>query len=324
MTKICGGKYLLSNTNNIFNETETKDELEKLYQIYKRVQSGDNSALDELFGTVESKQVCKLDKIYKKHRMKNMDNVLDSEEVMDKERARQEEEWANSDDSKVAFQFSCLNKLLCQKKKGFLSKAKNTGYENGVRSKNNNCSKFYEGEYDVSDFNELMYETIIEIFNTETDEDNCLTLYDKTNKKVPICDGISLLKNIAYFNSIKINKRAEKSYLDISDIGCCSEEPEEDIEKKISNFDKYAFKEFFKSKNSGIRLLIYEEYLEWLKRNDILNLFKLSARDIKAIIETVMNVKDTFITDVEDGVELGLGMQKHKMQYQNMWTKMTP
>lgn len=197
----------MSNKDNIFNETENKNELDRLFQIYKRFQSGDKSALDELFRSVENKQGCKLDEKYKKRRMKNMDNVLDSEEVMDKEIARQEEEWANSDDSKVAFRFSCLNKLLYKKKKEFLLKAKNTGYENGVRSTNNNCSKFYEGEYDVSDFNELMYETIIEIFNTETDKDNCLTLYDKTNKKVPICDGISLLKNIAYFNSIKINKR---------------------------------------------------------------------------------------------------------------------
>lgn len=314
VTKICGGKYLLSNTNNIFNETETKDELEKLYQIYKRVQSGDNSALDELFGSVESKQVCKLDKIYKKHRMTNMDNVLDSEEVMDKERAKQEDEWVNSHNSKITFRFSCLNKMLYKKKKGFLSKVKNTGYENGVKLKGCNCSKFYEGEYDLSDFNEIMYWTIIEIFNEKTDADNCLTLYGKTNNKIPICDGISLMKNIAYFTSIKINERAGKSYLDISDIVSYGEESEEDVESKISNFDKYAFEEFFKSESSGMRLLIYEECLEWLNRNDVHKLFKISARDIKAIIETIMNVKDTFITDVEDGVELGLGMHLVKQK----------
>lgn len=312
--KICGGKDLLSNTNNIFNETENKDELDRLFQIYKRFQSGDKSAINELFRTVENKQECRLDEIYKKHRMKNMDNVLDSEEVMDNEKSKQENEWENSKNSKVTFQLSCLNRMLYKKKKGFLLKVKNTGYENGVKLKNCNCSKFYEGEYDLSDFNEIMYWTIIEIFNKKTDADNCLTLYDKKNVKIPICDGLSLMKNISYFTSIKINERAGKSYLDISDIVSYGEESEEDVESEISNFDKYAFEEFLKSENNGMRLLIYEECLEWLNKNDVYKLFKLSARDIKAIIETVMNVKDTFITDVEDGVELGLGMHLVKQK----------
>lgn len=304
----------MSNTNYFFNETENKDELDRLFRIYKRFQSGDKSVLDELFISVENKQECKLDEIYKKHRMKNMDNVLDSEEVMDNEKSKQEDEWENSKNSKVTFGFSCLNRMLYKKKKGFLSKVKNTGYENGVKLKNCNCSKFYEGEYDLSDFNEIMYWTIIEIFHKKTDADNCLTLYDKKNVKIPICDGLSLLKNISYFTSIKINERAGKSYLDISDIVSYGEKSEEDVECEISNFDKYAFKEFFKSESSGMRLLIYEECLEWLNKNDVHKLFKLSARDIKAIIETVMNVKDTFITDVEDGVELGLGMHLVKQK----------
>lgn len=312
--KICGGKDLLSNTNNIFNETENKDELDRLFQIYKRFQSGDKSVLDELFRSVDNKQECKLDEIYKKHRMKNMDNVLDSEEVMDNEKSKQEDEWENSRNSKVTFRLSCLNRMLYKKKKGFLSKVKNTGYENGVKLKNCNCSKFYEGEYDLSDFNEIMYWTIIEIFNKRTDADNCLTLYDKKNVKIPICDGLSLLKNISYFTSIKINERAGKSYLDISDIICYGEESEKDVESEISNFDKYAFEEFLKSENNGMRLLIYEECLEWLNKNDVHKLFKISARDIKAIIETIMNVKETFITDVEDGVELGLGMHLVKQK----------
>lgn len=304
----------MSNKDNIFNETENKNELDRLFQIYKRFQSGDKSALDELFRSVENKQGCKLDEIYKKYRMKNMDNVLDSEEVMDKERAGQEEEWTNSHDSQVTFQLSCLNRMLYKKKKGFLSKVKNTGYENGIKLKSCNCSKFYEGEYDLSDFNDIMYWTIIEIFNKKTDADNCLTLYDKKNVKIPICDGLSLLKNISYFTSIKINERAGKSYLDIPDIVNYGEESEEDVESESSNFDKYAFEEFLKSENNGMRLLIYEECLEWLNKNDVHKLFKITARDIKAIIETIMNVKETFITDVEDDVDLGLGMHLAKQK----------
>ena len=252
---------LLSNVNKDKKVLERDDELEELYQIYLRVQSGEKSALDELFIPVGVKQMCKADERNKKQRMANMDNVLDSELVIDYEKNRQEEEWINSVDSNVTFRFSCLKKLLYKKKKVFLKKAKNTGYDNGIKIKSNNCSKFYEGEYDVSDFNELMYETIIEIFNKETDANNCLTLYGKKNSESPICDGISLLKNISYFTAIKVNNRAEKSHLDISDIGCFDEESEENAKEEISYFDKYAFKEFNESKNNGSRLSMYEEYL---------------------------------------------------------------
>lgn len=312
--KIVEVNVLLSNVNKDKEVLERDDELEKLYQIYLRVQSGEKSALDELFIAINCKSIPISDEINRKQRMANMDNVLDSELVIENEKNRQEEEWTNSVDSNVTFRFSCLKKLLYKKKRGFLTKAKNTGYDNGVKIERNNCSKFYESEYDVSDFNELMYETIIEIFNKETDANNCLTLYGKKNSKFPICDSISLLKNISYFTSIKVNNRAEKSHLDISDIGSFNEESEEDAKGEISYYDKYAFKEFNESKNSGSRLSMYEEYLEWLKRNDIYKLFKINARDIDVIIETIMNVKDTFKTDIEDGIEVGLGMHLVKQK----------
>lgn len=167
------------------------NEIEKLYQIYLRVQSGDKSALNELFKETNGKKICRADIVNKEYRMADMDNVLDSELVLDNDKNEKEEEWMYSVYSKVTFQFLCLNKMLYKKKKAFLSKAKNTGY------KNSGYNKFYDGEYDVSDFNELIYETVIEIFNSKTDEDNCLTLDGKKNVKIPICDGISLLKNIS-------------------------------------------------------------------------------------------------------------------------------
>lgn len=297
------------------NELENNGELEKLYEIYLRVQSGDKSALNDLFKerNTDNKHVCKADVLYKKSRLSNMDNVLDSELVLENEKEneknKQTEEWLNSDDSKVIFKFSCLNGLLFKEKKVFLSKAKNTGYENG--KKNNGHSKFYEGEYDVSDFNELMYMTIIEIFNEKTDENNCLTLDGKKNVKVPICDGVSLLKNISYFTSRKINKRAKSSHLDIVDVGMYGEESDDEF----SIFDKYALEEFLASEGGTSRLEMYAEYLEWLKRNDIHNLFKVTSRDIKAIIETIMNCNDTFITEKMDGdIKTGLGMRFVKQE----------
>ena len=282
-----------------------KEELDKLYEIYMRVQTGDKSALDELFKATDSKQISRADEINKEYQMSHMDNILDSAFVLDMEQSRQEKGWVNSASSKVAFQFPCLNKMLYKKKRGFLSTSKNTGYENGKKAKNNGHSKFYEGEYDISDFNELMYETVIEIFNTKTDENKCLTLDGKKNVENPICDGISLLKNISYFTSRKINKRAKNSYLDVYGMEYGDKEPQTDL----SDFDKYAFKKFIESERGTSRLAMYAEYLAWLKRNDVHKLFKVNACDIHAIIDTIMNRADIFMKDMSGDNEIGLGMR---------------
>lgn len=304
----------MGNTDRHKDISANNDELKKLYEIYLQVQSGDQTALNELFRerNTDNKQIYKADVRYKKYRLSNMDNVLDSELVLanekENEKRKQEKEWINSSYSKVAFKFSCLNKLLYKKKKKLLSRGKNTGYENGKKSSGHR--KLYEGKYDISDFNELMYETIIEIFTEKTDESNCLTLDGKKNEKYPICDGISLLRNISYFTSRKINKRTKNSYLDIFD----TEYYNEEFESESSYFDKYALKEFLESEGATSRLTIYVEYLEWLKRNDVYKFFKANACDIKAIIETIKNCEDIFIEDIEGDIESGLGMHLVKQE----------
>ncbi len=297
----------MNNTGKYNEELENYDELDKLYQIYMRVQSGDKSALDELFKerNIDDKRTYRADEINKEYRMSHMDNVLDTELVLDDERNRQEKEWLNSSDSKVMFQLPCLNKMLYKKKKRFMTRAKNTGYENGKKKQNSGHKKFYDGEYDISDFNELMYETIIEIFNEKTDENNCLTLDGKKNEKNPILDGVSLLRNISYFTSRKINKRAKNSYLDVFDMEYYSEESGTDF----SGFDKYAFKKFIESERGISRLAIYAEYLAWLKRNDVHKLFKANANDIHAIIDTIMDRDDVFVKDMSGDNETGFGMR---------------
>lgn len=288
-----------------------KGEAERLYRIYRNVQSGNKAALNQLFKTADNREVCSLDKMNKEYELSRMDNVLDAELVFDSEENRKEREWLHSVNSKVIFQFPCLNKMLYKKKKSFLSKAKNTGYENGKRIKNSSHSKFYEGEYDISDLNEIMYETIIEVFSSKTDEDNCLTLDGKKNIKTPVCDGVSLLKNISYFTSRKINRRTKGSYLDILDTEYWGEE--QNIE--VSYFDKYEFKNYLQNEGGSARMMMYAEYLEWLERFDIHKLFKANARDIRAIIETIMNCEETFITDISgnDGTGLGMRLVQQKM-----------
>jgi len=295
----------LSTKCKIDKKTLNKNEIERLYQMYIQVQNGDKTALNGLFKQAECKHICRADEINKEYRMSHMENVLDMESMLDNEKRKQEEEWAGSVYSNVTFQFSCLNKMLNKKKKNFINKAKNTGFENGKKKKNNGHSKYYDGEYDVSDFNELMYETVIEVFNTKTDEDNCLTLDGKKNVKNPICDGVSLLENISYYASRKINKRVKNSYLDIYDMEYWGEE----IGTDFSNFDKYAFETFIESGRGASRLTMYAEYLAWLKRNNVHKLFKVNACDIHAIIDTIMNNKDTFLKDKPDDNEIGFGMR---------------
>lgn len=285
--------------------SKNKQEIEELYKIYIRVQSGDKAALNELFQTVDSNQIHRIDIINKEYKMSHMENVLDSEFVLDIENNAQEKAWIKSSNSKVTFQFPCLNKLLHKKKKFFLYGGKKTGYENGKKIKNSASRKYYEGEYDISDFNELMYETTIEVFNTKTDENNCLTLDGKKNINTPICDGVSLLKNISYFTSRKINKRAKTSHLDIYDIGYLGEE----YEGEFSGFDKYVFKKYLHAEGGMSRLIMYAEYLEWLRKYDIHRLFKTTSCNIKTIVEMIMCCEDTFIPNGSGDMETGFGMR---------------
>lgn len=287
----CGGKGFLSNTKRRL--TVNKDEAERLYQIYLRVQSGDKAALNELFVKTEQKEICKADEMSQEYRLSHMDNVLDSDNVLEEEKNFQEEKWISSSNSSVIFGFECLNKMMSKKKRDFLIKAKYTGYENGVEGKSGRSRKFYDGEYDVSDLNELMHEIVIEIFNEKTDENNCLTLYGRKNTKYPICDGISLLRNISFFIVIAVNKRAEKTYLDVSDIEYYCDDLG-DTELYFSLFDKVAEKEFLEKDGGSSRLLLYAERLEWLKKNDIHNLFNSNSDNIKAIIQLIMNYEDVF------------------------------
>lgn len=55
----------MNNTGKYNEELENYDELDKLYQIYMRVQSGDKSALDELFKerNIDDKRTYRADEI---------------------------------------------------------------------------------------------------------------------------------------------------------------------------------------------------------------------------------------------------------------------
>lgn len=299
--------------------TDTK-EAEELYEIYKRVQSGDKDAMNELFQSKQSKRHITpyFDERYRKRRRKNMDNVLDSAFIVDDEKQndqqRREEEWINSDNSDVEFRFSILNKMLTNKKKTLMKEWKNTGYENGEKTEYDTCVKFYGGKYDVTDFNNLMYQTVLEIFNEKTDEECCITLDGKRNSKCPICDGVSLLKNISYFVVKRVNSRAGKCYLDTCGTAYC--EDEEDSEAENLLFDKCSFRKFLEDVDNievesctSKRLPLYAECLKWIQRNDVCKLFKSTSCDVQAIIKTIMNCKETFKVGEVGDKDIGFGMR---------------
>ena len=116
---ICGGNLLLGNTDEQKNISVNDDELKELYGLYLQVQSGDHTALNKLFKAADNRQICRRDEINRKEQLSNMDNVLDAELVLDKEKNRQEKEWEESVYSKVTFQFQCLNSMLYKKKEKF-------------------------------------------------------------------------------------------------------------------------------------------------------------------------------------------------------------
>ncbi|MCM1253241.1 MAG: hypothetical protein NC321_10500 [Clostridium sp.] len=308
----------MSNTKKMRDESANKAELEELYQIYTRFRLGDKSALNELFVTVNSEDSkIIISRKNERKRMENLDNVLDAEMIMaeekDKEERREKDNWLNSNNEKVIFRFTCLNKMVYNKKVDYLSEAKSTGYENGEKVANRNA-KYYTGKYDVSDLNSFIYETVLEIFKSETDENDCLTLDDKKSK-TPICDGVSLLQNIKFFTSMRINKRAENSYLDIYEGDyLCDSDDESNDGVKLSLFDQYNLREFMRLEGDTSRLPIYEDYLEWLKRNNVYRLFKVNAYDIQAIIETIMNCPDTFVKDLEGNRDVDIAMRFIKQE----------
>lgn len=274
------------------------NEAEVIYRIYQQVQAGNQAALNGLFRMGNGDRTDRAEEQNEIYQLSHTDHILD----LDTEEKIRETERISSAETKVSFRFSCLNKMLCNMRRKFLSDSLNTSDANG--RKNHGCSKFCTGAYDISDFNELMYETVIEIFTGKTDENNCLTLDGKKNKNYPIDDEISLLENISYFTSRKINRREKISCRDALEIKYHNWESE----TEYSYLDQYVMKEFLHSEGASSRLMMYADYLDWIKRNDVKELFKVNSRNIRAIIETIMNCEETFTADTQRDVNTGSGM----------------
>ncbi len=264
-------------------------DVERLYQNYVRYRSGDKSALDEIFMEVgknvnETSRIVELEEEYK---LSHTDNILDVGLVQDEIEYRR-----NKRKLKVIFSFPCLNHMARKAKYYYSRKHIFTGYENGKKVDARGYKKYHEGEYDTFDLEGEMQEILIKLFQGRL-----------SGSSVNITDGVTLLQNIKYYltkemeNSNKfLWRNVPETYTDVKN------------GEEISYFDQHSKLTWIQSENKISRVLPYADYLEWLKRNDVLKLFKENACDIKAIIETIMNCKETFETNKEGNIESGPGM----------------
>lgn len=267
---------------------ESKD-VERLYQNYIRYQSGDKSALDEVFMEVgkkagETKRIVELEEEYK---LSHTENVLDAGLVENEIGYRRKDRKL-----KVVFSFPCLNNMVRKAKYEYSKNGIFTGYENGKKINSNGYKKFHSGKYDTFELEEEVQEIVIKLFQGKLSESN-----------IKIIDGVSLLGNIKHYLSIKMEKRNKILCKNVPEIYMDAETGEE-----LSRFDQYSETCWLQSKGQVSRLLLYTDALKWLRKNNIHNLFNTTSFDIHAIIDTILKNECVF----EEGKKGGLRLQKQK------------
>lgn len=266
------------------------EDVERLYQNYIRYQSGDKSALDEVFMEVgkkvgETKRIVELEEEYK---LSHTENVLDAGLVQDEIQYRR-----NDRKLKVAFSFPCLKDMVRRAKYDYSKKGIFTGYENGKKIDSHGYKKFHSGKYDTLELEEVMQEIVIKLFQGKLSGSN-----------IDIIDGITLLRNIKYYLTIEIG-----NYNKV----LCKNVPETYIDRKngeeMSYFDQYSKKIWLESKGQISRILPYSDCLEWLQRNDVHYLFNRDSSNIYAIIDAILKFEGVF----EKGEDGDLKLVKQKI-----------
>lgn len=267
---------------------ESKD-VERLYQNYIRYQSGDKTALDEVFIEVgkkvgETKRIVELEEEYK---LSHTENVLDVELVENEIEYRRKNRKL-----KVVFSFLCLNNMVRKAKYEYSKNGIFTGYENGKKMNFHGYKKFHSGKYDTFELEEEMQEIVIKLFQGKLSGSN-----------TDIVDGRTLLENIKYYLTIQIGKYNELLCKNVSETYVDAETGEE-----LSRFDRYSETCWLQSKGRVSRLLLYADALKWLRKNNIHNLFNTTSFDIHAIIDATLKNEHVF----EQGKNGGLRLQKQK------------
>lgn len=269
----------------VINQKET--DAEGLYQEYLSYQRGDKSALDRVFVETDDRLEELTNKYYSssdesEFREELMDNVLDAEfikaDILDEQKKHHE---------KIKYRFTCLNQMLNKAKYEYSNKSINTGYGDSM-CRTNGYKKFHNGEYDISDIQEIMTEIIIMVFQ------------GKLKSKIPITDSATLLGNIKYHLMKEVGRINDSIYKNIPelkfDMTCNGEETYR------SYFDEYAEKKWMDSQGEVDRLLVYSDFLKWIINNDIHKLFKKDSYDIHVIIDAILKYKHMFKQKNQEGL----------------------
>lgn len=252
-----------------------RNDVEKLYECYVRHRAGDKTALAEVF--CEGRYYTK-----------------DGNERLE-----------------VGFAFKCLNYMLNKAKREYGLNGKFTGRINGDKLEGCGYMKYHETPYDISAIEEIMREVVIEMFKCPLKDNR--PVIDGRTSTVAIVDGITLLKNIKWHLTYRVNQENEDVDLLISEVGYDANQ-----EEAFSYYDIYAAQQwerdradeerklfFCKNDIKESRLEIYEDLLYWLQKNDIHQLFNSNAYTKNAIIDTLMDCTyDTFIDNNIGGKSL--------------------
>lgn len=293
----------------IISKNTNIEEADLIYDLFLRCQAGDKSVLNYLF-KMQNEKISRVDKLSEEYRMKSLDSTLNPEMKKLHWQFEKEDRETDLNSDNITFNYSILNKMLRNMKKAYSKNSLETGFENGVKKEHQTYKKYYGGEYDITEFAEIMYEVIITIFLGELDGNGCVTFNGKKNKEVPIIDGITLLKNISYFCCIQANEGQSKRFNDISG----AEDRENDFQSEhINIFDSYSFEKWQHEEDEKwdepeevFRLWVYADVLDWLRKhkNNIMNLFKKNSTEIQAIINIILSNEKVFENEINGCLKL--------------------
>lgn len=260
----------------------------------------------------------------KKQHIKNvLDNALNPEmEKLSRGYYEEEDNVTCTKNEEVVFTFDILNKMLSKMKRIYSKKSKDTGFENGKKIKYQTYKKYYEGEYDITELVEIMYEVIISIFLNEPDGNGCVTFNGKKNKDVPIIDGVSLLRNISYFCCYEANERQRIRHNDISGI---EDRKDGSRSENISIYDGYSFEKWqheeaekWNNKGEILRLLVYADVLEWLRKHkgNAISLFKRDSYEVQSIIDTILANEKVFENEIDECLKMVKQKELQRLIYE--------
>lgn len=184
----------------------------------------------------------------------------------------------------VGLKHNCISAILYNARERYNSAS--------VHIKDNH-KKYFPGEYDISDLNEMMYLILTELFIGELDKGKYVTIGDETSS-IPITDGEALLKNISFFLDKQLNGRGKKAYKDIGDI--CNDDTDNE---ELSLMDVHSARKWYEAKGKTARQWIYADILRFFEKDigTVYDLFNTDSTAIRAIIKTVLECKDSFVDD---------------------------